>query len=83
VELLSKSCSCPSVVVVTSLDALESVKVVLLNQERVRVSSSQTLSNPSIVETLSVAEFHVTDPATNCGTEDHTRKTEDDVSVEC
>ena len=64
------------------LDALEPPEVVLVEGHGLGVSSSEALSNPSVVEALSVAESKIADCATDDSAEEDAREGEHDVGVE-
>lgn len=77
-----QSFSCPFVIVLRSFDALEFPEILHVEVLGFGVSSAETLRNPGIVDTLSVTESYVTNPATNSGSEEKTREGEGNVSIE-
>ena len=65
-----------------SLDALEPPEIVLVEGHCLWVSSSESLSNPGVVEALSVAESKIADKATDDTSEEEAGEGEHDVRVE-
>ena len=76
------STSCPSVEMLRCLNALESVKVLLIDVNGLRVSSAEALSNPCVVQALSVTESEVAYPAADGCTEEDAWEGEHNVGVE-
>jgi hypothetical protein len=74
--------SCPSVVVLASLDALELPQVGGGEGQGVGVSPSESLSNPRIVQSLSVAELMVAKDSTHNSAKEDSGESESDVGVE-
>jgi hypothetical protein len=74
--------SCPSVEVLSGLDALESPDVLGVDGQRVGVSSSQALGDPGVVESLSVSELEVADGTTDEGTQEDAGEGESNACVE-
>lgn len=64
------------------LDALESPEILSVEVHGLGVSSAEALSNPSVVEALSVTESEEADPSTNYGAEEQAGEREHDVSIE-
>ena len=78
----SYSRSCPLVEVLISSHALKSVEILGADHHGVGVSSSESFSNPCVVQALSISELHVTDPATDGSTEEHSGESQHNASVE-
>lgn len=64
------------------LDALQFPEILGLKVLGFRVSSAKALSNPSVVEALSITESQVADEATSNCTEEQAREGEENVGIE-
>ena len=66
----------------SGLDALESPEIVLVNGQSFGVSSSEALSNPCVVQALSVTESQIPDESADHSTQEDAREGQHDVRVE-
>jgi len=68
--------------VLRRLDALELPEILGIKVLGFRVSSAKALSNPCVVEALSITESKVADEATSNCTEEQAREGEENVGIE-
>jgi len=79
---LNKLCSLPFVEILLSFDALEGPEIVLVQLHAFGVPSAESLSDPSVVESLSVAELEVASEEPDCETESESLEDASVVEVE-